>query len=229
MGHKIFVSYKYHDSNVKKISSEYGVTDTVRTYVNKLAEYIDQYSDHIWKAEKEDEDLSELKEDTIAKKLSDRIYDSTLTIVMISPNMRDSSKADKEQWIPWEVEYSLKETSRKNMKGEPVTSSTNAVLAIVVPDKNNSYSYYINDNACCNGGCRTLKTDTLFEILRKNMFNEKAPNKRTCENNSVIYRGDSSYIQSVKWETFIKKPEFYINKAYELRDNIDKYNIRKEI
>ncbi len=35
MGHKIFVSYKYHDENVKKITNDFNHEDTVRDYVNK--------------------------------------------------------------------------------------------------------------------------------------------------------------------------------------------------
>ena len=42
MGHKIFVSYKYADSDVKNISGHYYPADTVRTYVDKLADYISE-------------------------------------------------------------------------------------------------------------------------------------------------------------------------------------------
>ena len=115
MGHKIFVSYKYADDNVKKISNDWWVTDTVRTYVDKLEEYIADTSEHIYKGEKDGEDLSELSEDTIWSKLKDRIYDSTLTIIMISPGMKELYVADKDQWIPWEISYYLKEVSRKNI------------------------------------------------------------------------------------------------------------------
>ena len=48
MGHKIFVSYKYADSNVKNITGNYYTADTVRTYVDKLADYISETSDHIY-------------------------------------------------------------------------------------------------------------------------------------------------------------------------------------
>lgn len=229
MGHKIFVSYKYADSDVKNISGHYYPADTVRTYVDKLADYISETSEHIYKGEDDGEDLSKLSDDTIWEKLKDRIYDSTLTIVMISPRMRETSKADRDQWIPWEISYSLKEVSRKNRSGRMVSSFSNAMLAIVLPDKQGSYSYYTYNNSCCQTKCRTLRTDTLFKIMRDNMFNIKSPNANVCNNNSKIYHGDSSYIASVKWEDFVKDPEGYIHKAYDIQSKINQYDITKEV
>ena len=229
MGRKIFVSYKYADTNVKNISGNYYPADTVRTYVDKLADYISETSDHIYKGEDDGEDLSKLSESTIWEKLKDRIFDSTLTIVMISPNMRETWKADRDQWIPWEISYSLKEPSRKTRSGKIVSSSSNAMLAIVIPDMQGNYSYYTYNNNCCQTTCRTLKTYTLFEIMRNNMFNIKSPNADVCNNNSKIYHGDSSYITSVKWEDFVKDPEGYIRKAYDIQSKIDQYKIAKEV
>lgn len=162
MGHKIFVSYKYADSNVYNITgSRYG--STVRDYVDEIEEILaEDESNHIYKGESDGEDLSQLSEDTIWKTLRDRIYDSSLTIVMISPNMKEFGKSQKQQWIPREISYCLKETSRVNKNGDPVTSKTNAMLAVVIPDKNNSYSYYTYNNTCCSSGCRILRTEKLY-------------------------------------------------------------------
>ena len=229
MGHKIFISYKYADSNVKNISGNYWPRDTVRTYVDALQKYISKISDHIYKAEKDGEDLSTFTEETIWSKLKDRIYDSTLTIVMISAGMKEPYLAEKDQWIPWEISYSLKEVSRKNINGTPVTSSSNALLAIVVPDAEGSYNYYTYGKTCCSLGCRYYNTDSLFGILRNNMFNIKKKTSKICDDGSVVHYGDSSYITSVKWDDFVKDPEGYIAKAYELQKKIDEYNIVKEV
>lgn len=229
MGHKVFVSYKYADADVRNISGNYWPVDTVRTYVNEMEKYLADTSDHIYKGEKDGEDLSHLSDDTIWEKLKDRIYDSSLTIVMISPGMRNIYASDRDQWIPWEISYSLKEISRRTLKGAQVYSRSNAILAIVLPDKQGSYSYFTYSKNCCNTGCTVLDTGRLFNILRANMFNEKKPDKDTCRNFSSIYHGDPSYISSVKWDDFITNPEWYIQKAYEIRDNIENYNICKEV
>ena len=228
MGHKIFVSYKYADSDVKQLTNSW-YHDTVRTYVDKLEEYISEASEHIYKGETDGEDLSGLSDDTIWEKLKDRIYDSTLTIVMISKGMRQTYLPDREQWIPWEISYSLKEVSRKNISGNMVTSSSNALLAIILPDTYGSYEYFTFRKTCCSNPCRSYKTNFLFEIMHKNMFNIKRPNKKDCNDGSTVYYGDSSYMTTVKWEDFIKNPESYIDKAYDIQSKIEQYDVCKEL
>ena len=228
MGHKIFVSYKYADSDVRPFSNNIFLSNTVRDYVDKLETYINN-SDHIYKGESDGEDLSKLSEDTIWEKLKNRIYDSSLTIVMISPHMKEAYKKDRDQWIPWEISYSLKEVSRKNSAGNYVNSASNAILAIVLPDRINSYSYFIVDNNCCGTGCRTLLTDTLFQILHDNMFNIKKPDCAKCTNNRQIYHGESSYVLAVKWDDFIQNPEEYIDRAYKIQNSIEQYDVVKEL
>lgn len=229
MGRKIFVSYKYADDQVQRLEDFGWRETTVRDYVDKLEKYIDE-SDHVYKGESDGEDLSQLSDDTIWEKLKDRIYDSTLTIVMISPGMRDSSKSDRNQWIPWEISYSLKETSRRNSKGVAVTSKTNAMLAIVLPDRDGNYDYYLEPRSCCPSDCITHRTHTLFSILKKNKFNKLNGSSRICDTaGEKVWSGECSYIQATKWSEFIQNPEKYIEAAYDRRDDIDSYEIKKDV
>lgn len=227
MGKKIFVSYKFADNQVENLSIY--ENSTVRDYVTKFEEILDP-SDNIYKGESDGEDLSNLSEETIWKKLKDRIYDSSVTVVFISPGMRDTTKKDEEQWIPWEISYSLKEVSRKNKNGDAVTSRSNAIVAVVLPDENGSYSYYLEKNNCCTSGCTTHHTDKLFSIIRKNKFNLKDANKKVCSSTgSTIWYGEYSYIKAVKWNNFISNYNTYIESACERQDNIDDYEICKEV
>jgi hypothetical protein len=221
MGRKIFISYKYADSNVAALNGYWNTT--VRTYVDKLESYFDN-TNHIYKGESDDEDLSQFTDDQIWEKLKDRIFDSSITIVMISPGMKESHKYDKSQWIPWEISFSLRETTRND-----TTSHTNALLAIVLPDSNGSYDYFIRHNGCCGNPCRTLLTNSLFKILQDNMFNVKNPNTKNCIQGSTVYYGESSYIKSVKWIDFISLPDYYIECAEKIKDNIDNYSIYKTV
>lgn len=201
---------------------------TVRDYVTMFEEILDP-SDNIYKGESEEEDLSSLSKETIWKKLRDRIYDSSVTVVFISPGMKESWKAEKDQWIPWEISYSLKEVSRKNKNGDAVTSRSNAMVAVVLPDIYGSYSYYLESKNCCESGCTTHHTDKLFSIIRKNKFNLKDANKKMCDTGSTIWFGEFSYIKAVKWSDFINNYSTYIDSACERQDNIDDYEICKEV
>mgnify|MGYP001010127148 CR=1 FL=1 len=226
IGKKIFVSYKFADNQVENLSMY--EESTVRDYVTKFEEILDP-SDNIYKGESEGEDLSSLSEETIWKKLKDRIYDSSVTVVFISPEMKESWKAEKDQWIPWEISYSLKEVSRKYKNGDAVTSRSNAMVAVVLPDIYGSYSYYLESKNCCESGCTTHHTDKLFSIIRKNKFNLKDANKKMCDTGSTIWYGEFSYIKAVKWSDFINNYSAYIESACERQNNIDDYVICKEV
>mgnify|MGYP000847832777 CR=1 FL=1 len=227
MGKKIFVSYKYADDQVENL--EWGKKSTVRDYIDRFEDSLDS-SDDIYKGESDGEDLSDLSDDVIWEKLRDRIYDSSVTIVFISPGMKETGKQDRDQWIPWEVAYSLKETSRRNKGGDLVTSHSNAMLAVVLPDEYGSYSYYLESRNCCDSKCTTHHTDRLFKIIRKNKFNRtRNSSKRICGNNETIWTGTCSYIEAVKWSTFISDYQKYIDRAVERQKSINEYDISKEV
>ena len=219
MARKIFVSYKHKDDNVQPINGE----TTARDYVDKIIGLFE--NDEIYKGEG-DEDLSEFKDETIQTHLKNKIYDSSLTLVLISPNMKNSCQQESDQWIPWEVSYSLKEIARNER-----TSRTNAMLAVVLPDLASSYSYFLEDDTCPDCHCRRLHINTLFQILQKNMFNIKELKSNNCQNHlsSPAYIGHSSYIYSVKWRDFVADKEKYLQMVEEIREKIDDYNITKTV
>lgn len=216
---KIFISYKYKDNNVYPLGN--GFKTTARGYVDYIISVLSN-AEHIYKGEQDDEDLSDLSEETIEDRLHDRIWDSSVTIVLISPQMRNLYQSEKQQWIPREISYSLRRVTRNGRTSQP-----NAMIAIVLPDRNGSYNYAIERKNCVEGcTCDLWKTNTFFPILRKNMFNIDRINEhlKDCDESDAVYTGEVSYIMLVRWRDFIQNTRIYIDRAVKRMVNIDNYD-----
>ena len=224
MAKKIFVTYKYSDADVLSLNP-FGTT-TARDYVDRLQDLIDE-EDHINKGEDDGTDLSDFKDETIASHLRDKIFDSSVTIIVISKGMKVSWQSDEDQWIPWEISYSLREHTREGR-----TSKPNALLAVVLPDRSGKYDYYMTEDACVYCHCTTYLTNTYFGIIKANIFNVKRPVFNDCTNHQPgnrVYTGYFSYIHSVKWPHFAQDINKYIDIALEINSHIDDYEISKTV
>ena len=113
MARNVFVSNKYADENVQHLFGHFPTK--ARHYVDEIEKLL-AAEGHIFYGEHDGEDLSDWSEDKIWQELKDRIFPTTITIVLISPNMKEDGKYDRSQWIPWEICYSLRETVRSDMK-----------------------------------------------------------------------------------------------------------------
>ena len=222
MARKVFVSYKYGDSSVQPIP-RHGETDptTARHYVDLLHDHLDA-NDYIIKGEDDGEDMSGFKDETIASNLRNKIYDSTVTVVLISKNMKEVYTPEDDQWIPWEVAYSMREKTREDR-----TSGANGILAVVIPDETGSYSYIVNHYPCVT----SWNTASLFKILGSNMFNRNEKNLIRCTTcNRYHHNGeDHSYIHPVKWVDFMANVNGYIDHATQINQNIDHYELVKVV
>ncbi|WP_198333816.1 TIR domain-containing protein [Psychrobacter namhaensis] len=208
MAKKIFISYKHSDNSVYPLNNTWSLQPaTARDYVNIIELHFKDTGDHIYKGERGNESLAEFKRDTIRGRLADKIYDSTVTIVLVSPNMKEWISLEKDQWIPWEISYSLREKSRSGIPSKP-----NAILAVILPDRHNNYDYV----KAANFG---------FNILRVNQNNLKHhyPAQRLRNGCS------SSYILQPTWKEFTSNYNGWIEAALEIRQNIDKYEISKSV
>jgi len=224
MGRNVFVSYKYADANVQHLAQmPSNETTTVRNYVDVLENELRKHGD-VYKGEENDEDLSGYSDDYIYEHLKSKINPTTITIVLISPNMKEANRYDKSQWIPWEIFYSIYQANRNDR-----ISHTNAILAVVLPDINGSYSYMIEHKSCCPSGCRLLHTEKLFTILEENMFNQVEKTPMDCHIGDNVYRGLCSYIPMVKWSDFVQNMDVYFMQAEFTKSRIDEYQIHRSV
>jgi len=223
MGRKIFITYKYADPGVYNLPGQYDTR--ARHYVDALQAVLDA-EDHINKGEEDGEDLSHFTDETIASNLRGKIFDSSTTIILISKNMKNLLENERDQWIPWEISYSLQRRKRGDR-----TSDTNAMLAVVLPDELGSYEYFVKP--ICTNGCVNWLSDSTFEIIGKNMFNRKAPNTFSClyhtDGGRVHTGNDHSYIHPVRWDTFISAVNWHLDHVADIYTNIDDYEIVKVI
>lgn len=228
MGRKVFVSYKYGDTQVQDLNvyedtiwlGRQKVQTKARHYVNELAKILDN-EDHIYKGEDDGQSLADFSDEYIASALRTKIYDSSITIVLVSKGMK-TYQHEKDQWIPWEISYSLREYTRNGR-----TSLSNGIIAVVLPDEWGSYSYFLNYDSVCN--CINYNTPFLFQILQDNMFNKKQSDTYVCSNGLLIHTGEFSYIKAIKWDDFKSTPNYYLDKAIEIRNTKDQYNITKTV
>lgn len=132
-----------------------------RDYVDKLQEKIG--ADNTNLGEKDGESLEDFSDQQIESTLKKRIRQCSVTIVIISKGMKTNDD-EKNQWIPWEVSYSLRVVPTGGN-----TKQRNAVLGVVLPDENGNYDWYYTSNPNCNS--ITHHTNQLFTILKNNMFN----------------------------------------------------------
>tara|TARA_R110002051_G_scaffold108607_6_gene181365 strand:+ start:9213 stop:9908 length:696 start_codon:yes stop_codon:yes gene_type:complete len=230
MGRKVFVSYKYKDTQVLSLNKTDLKFDGVRFYsvsrATRVRDYVDELQEIIGKdninlGERDGESLNDFSDSTIETSLKDKIFNSSVTIVMISKGMKETSKPENEQWIPWEISYSLKEITRSDR-----TSRMNALFGVVLPDESGNYDWFYKHNPLCNS--TTHMTAQLFGILKNNMFNIKDPITREC-NGTTIIEGECSFIKTEKWDNFKGNHKYYINRAIEIRDNKEQYDIFKII
>jgi hypothetical protein len=143
----------------------------------------------------------------IKKNLKDMMFDTSVTIVILSPNMKLS------KWIDWEIEYSLKEVTRKGR-----TSHRNGVVA-VISKVNGSYSWF-KSLVKKNDGCQVseYQTDKVFDIINNNRFNQN-PKVYSCQTCQCVDALTGSYISFVEEDDFLANPGKYIDNAYEKSEN----------
>lgn len=200
MTRKTFISYKYNEAR--------DVRDRIIKALGDDATY--------YKGETSDSpDMTDHATETIKSKLKDMLFDTTVTIVVISPNMK------KSEWIDWEIEYSLREYERSGRK-----SHTNGVVGVIM-EVEGEYSWIKKRVKNPDGHVTTYYDSSyLYGIIEKNRLNQD-PKEYVCERCRSVDGLDGGYIALVTEGEFIANPDKYIENAYEKSQRLRNYDLCK--
>jgi len=93
MPHRTFISYKYSEAQDLR---------------DRIIKALGKDADYYMGETSESPDLTDTSTVNIKKNLTDMMHGTSVTIVIISPHMRES------KWIDWEIEYCLRKYKRNN-------------------------------------------------------------------------------------------------------------------
>lgn len=202
MSHKTFISYKYSEAQELRDRIIESLGDDATYYKGETSE---------------SPDLTDTSTENIKRVLKNMMYDTSVTIVIVSPNMKES------KWIDWEIEYSLKNIQRKNR-----TSHTNGIVGVIMK-YNGDYSWFKKAGTNCHGfSTVSYDMNKIYSIISNNHFNSR-PKKWHCDECETYDSLDGSYIAFVEEEEFLKDPNKYIENAYKKSENdASGYDLQKE-
>ena len=192
MAHKTFISYKYSEA---------------QTLRDKIIESLGDNATYYQGETSESPDLTNTSTENIKNNLKAMMYNTSVTIVIISPNMTDS------KWIDWEIEYSLKNIARKDR-----TSHTNGVIGVIMKS-NGGYSWFKSNGTDCHSTATvSYEMDKVFNIISKNHFNSN-PKQWHCDRCKTYDSMNGSYINFIEEEDFLDNLSKYIDNAYNKSEN----------
>ena len=201
MARKTFISYKYSEAQ--------GLRDDIIEALGADATY--------YQGETSDSpDLTDESTELIRKNLTDMMYDTSVTIVIVSPNLTSS------KWIDWEIEYCLKEYSRQGR-----TSKTNGVVG-VIQKRNGGYSWLVTTSTKLDGcSLRQYDTSKLYPIINNNRYKRNGQGYacNACKSHDQL---DGSYISLIDEEDFLADPTKYLENAYQKAEHSDEFALTKQ-
>ncbi len=201
MAHKTFISYKYSEARDLRDRIVDALGDDATYYQGETAD---------------SPDLTDEATSTIKATLTDMMYSTSVTIVILSPGIKSS------KWIDWEISYCLKEFSRKGR-----TSRTNG-LVCVVQKVDGSCDWLVTKQRRRCGCCvRIIDHRMLYSIINSNRYNVTKLSSE-CSHCRAYDGLADSYMSIIDEDDFLAEPQRYIDNAFEKSENSAKFTLRKQ-
>lgn len=191
------------------------------SYKEKLSELFDEETELINCSE--DEDRSDMSEDTIQRYLYKKLRTTSVTIIIITPQAvwhRKDNYGKYDDWMYDEIRYSLEDRESNRCNGI-VAVYTEGAKDLLIEET-------VHECEVCNREQTINTVKDVDNLFRKNMMNVKSAFKKNpCKG---VYDWDQdSYCSLVAWDDFVKDYRKYIDLAADKREQIDKYDLVKRL
>lgn len=201
MSRRVFISFRYNDDHKYK------------EYLSRLFSASDTVINH-----SESQDRSNMSEDTIKRYLYDKLRNTSVTIVLLTPQAINHQKKSTiygyvyDDWMYDEIKYSLDDRDGNRCNG---------LIAVYTPEAKN-----LVIESTPNSESTTIRS--FDNLVRKNMFNIRQNYKHNPK--AGIYDSKlDHYCSLVSWDTFINNFDYYIELAAKKRENKEQYDITKRM
>lgn len=171
----------------------------------------------------EDVDRSNMSEATIRSHLYKKLSDTSVTIILLTPNALNYEKDISgiiDDWTYDEVRYSLEDRTNNR---------TNGLVAVYVPEIQDTL---LSKHICskCSKGCTISSIPDREHLFRKNMMNIKgAYASHVCNEKGIFDFDKDSYCSLISWNDFVGNYGSYIDKAADKRDRRNEFDIVKRL
>jgi len=199
MATNVFISFRFSDgiSYKEKLDGLFDNTVAVNNY-------------------SENENRSNQTEETIKRYLYSKLKETSVTIVILTPNAINYERNGSNQiddWLYDELRYSLEDRE---------DNRTNGVIALYTKEAKPFLMTEYNCSRCLTN-CLVKGVSDFENLVRKNMVNIKDSYKvHKCTN---IYDDlKDSYVALVSFEEFVGNYKKYIDNALEKRERLIEFN-----
>ncbi len=202
MARKTFISYKYSEAQDLRNEILENLGDDATYYQGETAD---------------SPDLTDTSTENIKENLKDMMFSTSVTIVIISPEVK------KSKWIDWEIEYTLKEIKRGDTR-----SRTNGLVGVIMK-VNGNYDWLVSHNSK-EDGCNSRYTDKskMYDIINGNRFNNTTEDKYSCKTCKSYDWLKGSYMSLIEEDDFLKDPTKFIENAYDKSQSLNDFKLQKE-
>lgn len=203
INHRCFISYKKEDIKYK---------DYLVDNISKDG-FIDKSLDRVINSDDGDYVMKVIRQDYLK--------DSTVTIFLIGVNSSENEGVD---WLGRDKNYFIQRELQSSLYAGD-GNTMNGILGVVLPEMYNCI--YRGSERCifCNN------EHNIVQINDSTVIREFSENYYIRPHDGCAWKENERYCELVKWDEFIKKPNLYIDLAFEKRssaiaDKVKKRNFR---